>query len=294
MSSFLLHIVISTADGPEKCDRALAALLPDLGVGDVRLTLLHGGSASPDTLRRWAGTPVELRHFPGETVWHLRRRLPELVSDCEWLLLLEDHNQPLPGWLPALREVLARTPAGTTAVLGATSNLTSTEPWSWANFLTVQCFHWTPQLSIPVRPLPFNAAFRRRLLPSGPWTLGYFETQVMRTLMRQATGDAGFPVDHIQHRPFPGVLRYHHANGRATGAYLRQHAATPARHLGIHLLHVLLQRPWQAFQQTRHHPLAGSLPRGTRARMYALSIAHAAGAVHGFLRGEGRALELLE
>lgn len=288
-----LHVFIVSGDHPQKCYRALDQIAPYLNISD-HVTVLSGANVRDLGDLREYGPHVTFRHFPGDSVRHLRARLPTMAGSFEWVSILEDHNLPLPSWLPQLRQVLVQTPDNVSAVFGATSNLTSTSKWSWANYLAVQVFHWAPQMHQPVKPLPFNSAIRRRLLPEDRWELGEYETTVIASLMPDAVGNASFPVDHIQYREFPTVLAYHWFNGRSTGAFIRTHAASKTISLLGHLVYVLVIRPAQTRVALKGHPLVATLPAGTYARTYVLALTHACGAAFGFLAGPGGSLWRLE
>lgn len=293
MSDHLLHIFIVTGDPPGKCAPALACLLPDMTAA-VRITVLSGSApdADPQPLPSFDGLSVYL--YPGESVWHLRQRMAEHAQDSQWMILLEDHNLPLPGWLPQLCNVLQQTPESVDAVFGATDNLTSTGPWDWANYLAVQVFHWAPGVPDQVHPLPFNSAMRVSRLPPAPWQVGTFEAVAVGQVAQRACFSPRFPVDHIQPRTFPSVLNYHFANGQATGAHLRIHGRRPIRQTAAHLLHVLLVRPLQSARVICRHPQRQVLPAGTWWRLPLLLWAHALGAAYGFFAGPGRSMWLLE
>lgn len=294
MMTHLLHIFIVTADKPQKCIPALESFWPDMPPG-VRVTVLSSADvneADADLYQRFPG--LTLRHHPGDSVWHLRRHIGELTQDSRWMLLLEDHNVPLPGWLPQLQHELQQAAAGINAIFGATDNLTSTGPWDWANYLAVQVFHWAPGVSGTAHPLPFNAAMRVSQLPPAPWQLGTFEAVAVGKVAQHACCSNAFVVDHIQPRLFPSVLSYHFANGQATGAHLRSRGQQPVRQILGHSLHVLLIRPLQSAQVIRRHPQRHVLPRGTWWRLPALLFAHALGAWVGFVIGPGQSMWLLE
>ena len=92
-----LHVFIVSAEHPRRCYGALDQLVPDLNYGD-QVTVLSGvDSAELGELRDF-GSQVTVLHFPGDSVWHLRARLPPMAGSVEWVLVLEDHNVPLPGW----------------------------------------------------------------------------------------------------------------------------------------------------------------------------------------------------
>ncbi|MCM2252933.1 MAG: hypothetical protein NDJ19_11290 [Ramlibacter sp.] len=288
-----VHVFIVSGDHPAKCYPALDRIAPDLGER-THVTVLSGLSHPELGELRDYGARVTFRHFPGDSVWHLRARLPPMAGSFEWILVLEDHNVPLPGWLAALQEVLGRTGEGVPIVFGATSNLTSTDAWSWANYLAVQVFHWAPEMRQPVQPLPFNAAIRSSLLPARCWELGEYETVVLARLMRDAQCSARFPVDHIQFRRFPEVLTHHWFNGRSTGAFIRTHSLSKIKALLAHVAYVLVVRPARTFAALRRHPLSGTLPAGTYLRTCILALAHGCGAVVGFLAGPGESMWRLE
>lgn len=288
-----LHIVIATAESPDKCALALTRIWPDLVPG-VCLTVLSAQAQdahSDDMCRRFPG--LRIHHHEGESVWHLRQRIDELVVGSTWLVLLEDHNLPHPGWLPGLLAEVRAADPGVDAVFGATSNQTSTGPWDWANYLAVLVFHWAPLASPSVFPLAFNAAVRVTSLPLAPWTLGALE-QHFTGLSSRGRMSQAFVVDHVQYRAFPSVLGYHFANGRATGATLRTQLQRPLRQLVGHLAHVVLVRPKRGWQLIRQHPQRHELPCGTWWRWRLLLLTHACGATVGFVAGAGQSMWQLE
>jgi hypothetical protein len=288
----LLQVFIATAEAPEKCVPALERIWPDLRPG-VSVTVLAGAAeaAAGDLARRFPGLHVRL-HL-GDSVWHLRRRIGELVSTSKWMVVMEDHNLPQSGWLPHLMAEVENADARVHAIFGATCNQTSIGLWDWANYLAVLVFHWAPLQSNTVYPLLFNAAVRVAHLPAAPWTLGALEHAFARlAACGQMSGN--FVVDHIQYRAFPSVLGYHFANGRATGATLRTQSAQPVRQLAGHVLHLLVVRPWRSLRLIHKHALRHQLPRGTWRRLLALHLAHACGAVAGFVAGPGQSMWQLE
>lgn len=287
-----LQIFIVTAESPEKCAPALERIWPDL-VPEVGVTVLSGEdrAVSDDLAIRFPGLRID--HHAGESVWHLRQRIGGLVAGSNWLVLLEDHNLPQPGWLPGLLAQVRQADDRVGAIFGATCNQTSTGPWDWANYLAVLVFHWAPLTSSLVFPLVFNAAVRVASLPAHPWVPGTLE-QAMPSLAQHGHMSASFVVDHIQPRSFPSVLGYHFANGRATGATLPLRGLRPVGLLVAHLLHVLAVRPWRSLRVMRRHPQGHQLPRGTGWRLAMLHAAHACGAVVGCVAGPGRSMWQLE
>ena len=294
MTMQLLHIFIVTADSPQKCAPALESFWPDMVEG-VRVTILVGQTlTSADAKFQQRFPNVTVHHHPGESVWHLRQRIGELTQDSRWMLLLEDHNVPLPGWLPSLIGELLETEEQVNAIFGSTDNLTSIEPWDWANFLAVQVFHWAPGIAETAHPLPFNAAMRVTQLPSAPWFLGTFEAVAVGQVAQRSRSSSAFVVDHIQPRSFPSVLSYHFFNGQATGAHLRSRQQKPLRCIVAHTVHVLAVRPVQSARVISRHPKRHVLPRGTWWRLPVLLGAHAIGAWVGFLAGPGQSMWQLE
>jgi len=70
----------------------------------------------------------------------------------EWIWLSEDHARPLPGIIDAFENALRANP-GADLISGETENLTSTEPWSFANFLLGLADFWPP-----TKPRPDSAS----------------------------------------------------------------------------------------------------------------------------------------
>lgn len=290
----LLHIFIVTAESPQKCTSALESFWQDMVEG-VQVTVLAANTHAATVTawhQRFPG--LTLGHHPGESVWHLRRRIGELTQNSHWMLLLEDHNVPLSGWLPRLMDELQCTDESVSAIFGSTDNLTSTEPWDWANFLAVQVFHWAPGVVETAHPLPFNAAMRVSQLPSAPWLLGTFEAVAVGQVSYNSRSSSAFVVDHIQPRSFPSVLSYHFFNGQATGAHLRSRQTRPLRQIAAHTVHVLLVRPVRSARVISRHPKRGVLPKGTWWRLPVLLGAHAIGAWVGFVAGPGHSMWQLE
>lgn len=283
-----VHLLVVTGEPLAK----IAAVLRELAdaPADVRVTVVSGCAVTDDEL----GLPgIRLERFPRETPLELRRRVPELAGEAEWVLLLEDHNHVDRAWLHQALAAIAAAPGNATTVRGGADNRTSTDAWSWANFLMVLGFHWTPLHEESLEPLLFNVALRRERLPTVRLEVGEFEIRALAALEeRPATGD--FPVDHVQHRPAPGVFFYHWCNGRVTGAIMSRHHPDGRWHVLHHAQRVAGQRIRQIAEVVRRHPSAARLPPGTVARVAMLSICHAAGALYGSVFGLGDAARHLE
>jgi hypothetical protein len=284
----LVHLLVVTSDPLSKIEPVLGALAG--AAPEARLTVVSGCAVTDDEL---ACREIRLARFPGETTLELRRRVLELAGDAEWVLLLEDHNHVDRAWLGRALAAIAAAPPDATTVRGGADNLTSTDRWSWANFLMVVGFHWTPLQQQSPEPLLFNVAFRRTHLLNGRLDVGEFEVKALAALETQpAAGD--FPVDHVQFRRAPGVFFYHWCNGRVTGAAMRRHHPDGWWHVLRHARRVAGERVWQLAALIRRHPAADRLPAGTLARVAVLSVCHAAGAVYGGAFGIGTAARHLE
>ena len=283
-----MHLLVVTGDPLEK----IAPVMRELACPPpaVQVTIVSGCADTDDELGL-AG--VQLVRFPGETPLELRRRVPELAGDAEWVLLLEDHNRVDRAWLDRALASIAAAPTDATTVRGGADNLTSTDPWSWANFLMVLGFHWTPLQRQSLEPLFFNVALRRARLLRDRLDVGEFEIKALTALEEQpAAGD--FPVDHVQFRRAPGVFFYHWCNGRVTGAVMRRHHPDGWRHVLRHACRIAGERVRQLAVVVRRHPSAALLPVGTLTRVAMLSVCHAAGAIYGGAFGIGNAARHLE
>ncbi len=287
---YLAHVIFFTGHELRKLDPVLSSLRRQ-DSGDVRITVVSGHARVADDANPG---DIEVLRFPGESTLHLRRRIPEIAAAADWVVVLEDHNHLHDEWLSEMRRALLAAPASATAVIGGSDNLTSTDAWSWANFLMVLGFYWTPLPSLPPEPLFFNVAFRRDLFPSRGYALGEFEVQANGALMAQTSCRTAFAIDHVQYRQFPGVLYYHWCNGRATGSMMARNSPDGYRQVVRHARSVAGVRMRQLAGVIRNHPKARALPRGTLARTWCLALSHAAGALAGGIVGEGRAPWSLE
>ena len=286
----LAHMIFFTGDPLKKIEPIIARLLSD-NPEDILVTIVSGRAAEADE-REPHG--VQVMRFPGESVLHLRQRIPEIIGDAQWVILLEDHNHIDDGWLSDLRRTLAEAPEHVTAIMGGADNRTSMDPWSWANFIMVLGLHWAPCAQPPAEPLYFNVAFRRGMFPAKRFALGEFETEALARLMTCDSSATPFPIDHVQYRAFPGVLYYHWCNGRMSGAIMRQNTKDGYRHVTRHALRVVGKRMRLLEKIVKTHPKAGKLPPGTIIRTRILAVCHAAGALAGGIIGYGGAPWQLE
>jgi hypothetical protein len=284
----LVHLFVVTGDPLAKINHVLHELADP--PPEVEVTIVSG-CAITDDAQELPG--IRFARYPGETPLDLRRRVPELAGDTEWVLLLEDHNHVDRAWLNRALASIAAAPVHATTVRGGAENLTSTDPWSWANFLMVLGFHWAPLQSQAHEPLFFNVALRRARLLTKCLEVGEFEIKALTALEEQPTA-GNFPIDHVQFRRVPGVFFYHWCNGRMTGAVMRQHHPDGWRHVLRHARRVAGTRIQQLTEIVRRHPSAHRLPVGTLTRVAMLSLCHAAGALFGGAFGIGDAARHLE
>jgi hypothetical protein len=284
----LVHLIVVTGDPLAK----IAPVLRELASPppEARVTVLSGCAVTDDELTI---PGIRLLRFSGETPLDLRRRVPEVAGDVEWVLLLEDHNHVDRAWLGRALASIAAAPTDATTVRGGADNLTSTDAWSWANFLMVLGFHWTPFHGHAVEPLIFNVALRRARLRSNRFEVGEFEIKALASLEdRPAAGD--FAVDHVQFRRAPGVFFYHWCNGQVTGAAMRRHHPDGWWQVLRHARRTAYERIRQLGDVVKRHPSANRLPAGTLSRVAVLSLCHAAGAIYGGIFGVGSAARHLE
>lgn len=287
----VIDVVVVTGEQPAK----VAAMLEDAGLPDERfaLTILCG-----DPAPLGAGAPRGCRvfHFAGESVFHLRRRLPAVArDDAGWVVLMEDHNALEPSWKRAVLDATGAAEAtGCRLVIGAVENNTSTGFWSWAHFLHTFAFHWAPRIAEPRSPIVANIAMRRDAIGTDALELGQFETLLLPSLLAGSRLDAGFPVDHVQHRNALQSTIAHFDNGRVTGAFLADHHPKARKHALRHARHVLLSRPLAIVRILARHPHRSRVPALTPLAVVWLPACHAAGTLVGAFAGFGRAPWRLE
>lgn len=288
---YFLQIIACSAEGPEKMYPLLRSLAKQLGP-DARALLLCGTQAGGQ--EEDFGPFVEVRVNPEESAVGIRALSFSHAGAVEWIVVLEDHNLVGPDWVRALTGELRQVPEDTNCVVGATENLTSTEKWSWANFLNVQIFHWVPKMVEPVQPLSFNVAYRRKLLPDHALNPGEFEVSFAPVFMEKAVGSKAFPIDHVQRRYFPSILYYHFCNGRVAGATIRDYHPDGLRHVLRHARHNFGKRRREVRRLIQAHPRYNELPTATCYRVSVLALVHSVGAIAGGLFGAGRAAWELE
>jgi hypothetical protein len=288
---FDFEVFIVTSEPVEK----VLPITSELENSELRTFATHvlSGASEIGDLKR-IGDSIRVSHFPGESVFHLRSRISALARDCEWVVILEDHNLVDESWPGLVKSALDRCDPGTSVVVGAATNTRSTDKWSWANFLCVLGFHWAPEIRTPLEPCVFNIALKRALLGRERLALGQYEIEIVPLAMKAAQPDPSFPIDHMQFRRFPQVVYYHWCNGRVTGAGMREFTPNGMRHVYDHAHNTSFLRQRLLREALRRHPLKAELPRGTTMRTQLLAVAHSLGALYGGRFGVGRAPWALE
>ena len=288
---FDFEVFIVTSEPVEK----VLPITGKLENSEFRTFATHVISGAPEIgdLKR-IDKSIRVSHFPGESVFHLRSRIPALARNCEWIVILEDHNLVDNSWPGLVKSALDRCDPGVAVIIGAATNTRSTDKWSWANFLCVLGFHWAPEIQTPLEPLGFNVALKRAMLGQKRFALGQYESEIVPLAMKSAQPDPSFPVDHMQFRCFPEVVYYHWCNGRVTGAGMRKFTPGRMSHVYDHANNTCFRRQRLLREILQRHPLKGELPRGTTMRMQLLAVAHSLGALFGGWFGVGRAPWALE
>ncbi len=278
-----VQIVVEGHDRASKVSALMASLHSQLLPG-VTISYLTGciGDPGPADFQVW--------HFEGENHFQLRSRLPELVGDCEWVVLLEDHNAIDGDWIPAILDAVDRAHADTQIVVGPLSNKRSTEPWSWASFLVGSGLHWAPRPLVPIPPNRFNCAIRRSIFGSARLEEGEFEFQTLPGMIGQTELAPDMVVDHIQHQTITSALQHHWCNGRAAATLFPGGRPQALMHIKI----MGTKRTTVVRDAIRAHPERAQLPPGTNARIFCLCLMHAAGCWWGTTFGTGRAAWELE
>ncbi len=238
---------------------------------------------------------VEIAHHPGENIFQLRTRLPKVAGDCDWVVLLEDHNTIGPGWVQGILEAIASAEDDTKILIGQATNVETTSPWSWASFLTSSGFHWYPTADRPVLPTLYNCAVRRAVLGTERWATGEYEFNILAEIALKAQAAPSMVLDHRQHHTMLSAIEHHWHNGRAAGALLAELKLPGQKpRYYTHVRNVLTQR-WPALRDILlTHPKKNLYPSSTAAKVRVLVWAHIAAALWGGWFGGGRSFWRLE
>lgn len=261
-------------------------------VDGMRVCFLTGLEGDPGSYPHPA---VAIAHFPGDNIFQLRSRLPEVVGDCDWLILLEDHNAIGPDWIQGVFQAIASAKPDTRILIGQATNKETTSNWSWASFLTSSGFHWYPMADRPVLPTLYNCAVRRELLGTERWNTGEYEYNILGELALKAQAAPTMELDHQQNHTMFSALAHHWHNGRVAGALLADNKlpGQNARYY-THAKNVLTLR-WPALKDIlQTHPKRDMFPKNTVAMVRLLVFTHTVATLWGGWFGGGRSFWYLE
>lgn len=228
-------------------------------------------------------------HFPGENHFQMRARLPELVGECEWVALMEDHNVIDIDWVAAVLKAVDQASPTTNLIQGPVSNLRSTEPWSWASFLFGSALLWAPSPPEPVSPNRFNCAIRRSAMGTERWRVGGFEYAFVPSLASQMEFVPQLVLDHVQRQTMASAVEHHWSNGCAAASLFPGGRSQALEHCKM----MVTRRTSVVMEAARAQP-THRLPPLTQARVFALCLAHAAGCYYGLVLGSGKSAWRLE
>jgi len=225
-----ISVVVTAPNGIADC-----VYLDDLSEGadgeTLQIVVMDGASNYVDQSRRG------IRHIsaPGCRI-HGLIAIGIRNAELEWVLVTEDHCRPLPGFLDAYREAIRAHP-GVDLFSGATENLTSTAPWSFANFLVGLPDFWPAVEQNPKNASNANLLIRRSAIrPSELASEGGFLNLTLPRLRASAryAHCVDAVVDHVLplSREDAISFQFHCA---ASGRKVR-HATSPVRPLPVELL----------------------------------------------------------
>ena len=282
-----LHIVVASGEGWGKALPIVRELAPQLG-NRQWLTVLCG-EAENETTPQFPRTDFHV--FPGESVFQLRARLPTLLKESSWVVVLEDHAMPMPGWLDGITHAIRNADQDTLSFTGTAANETSTSPWSWANFLFNFWHHWHPTAADQLPGTVATTVFRRDLVGSRALRIHQFENFIVG---RCGPAINSFPVNHTQVTTWWVATTHVFDNGRVAGSALRRNSLSPSTELRAMVRWVVGGRNREISSALREHPRAAELPPGTMMRVRWIGWCHSSGAIFGAIFGGGRAHKRLE
>src|SRR5262245_16911471 len=194
-------VFVTAPHGTRDMAPLVAALREQLVAGD-RFTVLDGGASkgSLDISGFAAGVQVEHVHRPGVSAFHFRAEIGAL-SDRDITVLLEEHVEPGPRFVPEARRLLGENP-NLVAIKVLGRNQSSTLGWGWPNFLMTFAECVPPVHSMPPSMLATSAIVRTAVLPKTIGAPGNWETELIPNLNRQSErlsycNDVW--VDHVEH-----------------------------------------------------------------------------------------------
>lgn len=287
-------VIVTAPHGPGEIGRMLEALRSQLGAGD-HLIVLDGASAGEPATRFDIAASMAVDHVrrPGASAFHLRAEMPAL-ADRDIAVLFEDHAIPGPRFIGEVRRLFAAKPElAAIKVLGR--NDTSTDGWSWANFLMAFAEGLSPRAAMPPTLLATSAVVRRSVLPNGPLPLGAWETSFLPALNRSAARLAYSNEVHIDHVDFCDMAV------ALCGNFNNQRALAAFRVAGGHRRGKLAIRALKDLGFRRHRQIAQALAGraelrhavDNRGKLMLVGWAAALGAIVGAYFGRGKALEAM-
>jgi hypothetical protein len=196
-----VDVFVTAPHGTAEMEPLLLALRGQLGPAD-RIVVLDGtesGASLDASALPGVGTFEHLRGA-GESAFHLRCHV-FAMADRDITVLFEEHAVPGPRFIGEVRRLFAAKPA-VVAVKLLGRNMTSTGPWSWANFFMAFSDCLYPADHAPKAMLSTSAAVRTAALKSAPRTIGAWETQILpkfNSEPRVLTYSNEVWVDHIDH-----------------------------------------------------------------------------------------------
>jgi len=287
-----LQVVIVTTDGFAKVKDQAQLIASRIRPGDV-VTVLDGSAAA--TGAAFSHERVEVFHFPNESVFHLRMRLPSIARNVHWLAVIEDHVIPDSNWVEKVYALIDCEHRSDTTFTLSVANLTSRSRWSWASFLLTFAPVWHPIQNLR-RSIPYgaNILFPRSALPAGDLAFCEFESTLLPKLCARATVTNAIPVDHVQHCSFRRAASLHFHSGRFAGAHMR--TTDPARQAGLKkgIALVTRGRVGNCADLIAFHPLKGELPSFTLLRIRLLAAIITLGYFVGACSGYGKSPWKLE
>ena len=214
-----MDVFVTAPRGTSDIGRLLAALRGQLGAAD-RLIVLDGtvsGASLDGSVLPGVGRFEHLRDA-GESAFHLRCHVLERAQR-DIVVLFEEHAVPSPRFMSEVRRLFSDPAVAAVKLLGR--NDTSSEPWSWANFLNAfaDCLH--PSDGAPKTMLSTSAAVRKAALDAAPRSLGAWETQIMPGLNREPRMLAyshDVWIDHVEHCNMKHALIGNFYNQRSVAA----------------------------------------------------------------------------
>lgn len=286
-----IAVFITAPRGTGEMGPLLAVLREQLTPAD-RLIVLDGTETGPEVSSEALPHGVPYQHIRrgGGSAFHLRREIGQ-IADGDVVALFEEHTIPGPGFFAAARELFAADPAlAAIKILGR--NDTSSDAWSWANFLLAfaECIH--PADACPPSMIGTSAVIRRSALPAGRYELGAWETAIIPGLNRDP-GRLTYSNDvYIDH--------YDPCDARQAllGNFYNQRAIASVRVANGHRRTKLAVRAFKDLGLRRHRQIARALANreeyrhvaANRGKLIAIGWAATLGAIVGAYFGGGTSM----